>query len=87
MDSKKQFFEDLIDLLKKNNAVMVVKIDGKNNSYIGFNFEDSTYCCNSIEEIDPNKKIVFECEEKFVIEKNSVKDFPVKLDDHFTFNK
>lgn len=75
--NKRQFFDDLMKLLRENNVSMVVKIDNKENNYIGFEFADSYYCCDMIDAIDTNKTLTFEC-----IEKN---DGEVCLNDNFTY--
>lgn len=78
MNSKnRQFFDNLINLLRENNVSMTVKIDGKDNNYIGFEFADSSYCCDMIDGIDTNKTLTFEC-----VEKNKGE---VSLDDNFTY--
>ena len=84
---KKNFFDNLIALLKENNATLTIKVDGKNNNYIGFKFPDASYCCNIPEELDPNN-VVFECEEKFNVSDNGgFQDFPVENSDHFSYSK
>lgn len=74
MDDKQAFFDGLVSLLNQHNVEMIVKIDGKNNNYIGFSFPTATYCCTTPEKISP-QNCAFECEEKF-IESNGKTEYP-----------
>lgn len=85
MNNKQDFFSKLVNLLNENDAKIIVKIDGKNNQYIGFAFPDSTYCCTSIDEINPKEKITFECEEKFSEKNGKIEYLEVTEKDNFTF--
>ena len=85
MKEKKEFFSGLLDLLNEYEAKIVVKVDGKNNQYIGFYFPDSTYCCTAVDEINPKEKITFECEDKFSEKNGKTEYFDVDSKDNFTF--